>query len=306
MSRRPIPVILITGFLGAGKTTFLNHLLGLPEISSQKLALIINEFGAIGFDSALVAKGSHATYELNKGSLFCICIKTDFIKTLDAITAASDIELVIIEATGVAETRDIEGFFSAHQTAGLFEIHANLCLVDALNFITVVPYLKAVRSQVAWADGIVLNKTSLILAQETDKLVSVLRSINPAAPILRTDFGSIPFDFLAGLKHVRRDGPLLDAPPEAVVSVSIERDAVLDREAFIRLTEQIKGNILRLKGHTDFGSGPVFVEIVGGRLLEKAVSYQITTRTAFTVIAWKMRREELTRLFSQVFKEPFT
>ncbi|MCE5273144.1 GTP-binding protein, partial [bacterium] len=77
MSR--IPIILLTGYLGAGKTTLLNHLLSRPEIRERNVALIINEFGELGVDGRLVEAGTRPVYELNKGSLFCVCIKTDFL-----------------------------------------------------------------------------------------------------------------------------------------------------------------------------------------------------------------------------------
>ena len=80
-----IPIFLLTGTPGAGKTTLLNHLLKQPVFQSGSTCLVINEFGQIGVDGALVEAGDRPMFEINKGSLFCVCVKTDFIKTLKAI-----------------------------------------------------------------------------------------------------------------------------------------------------------------------------------------------------------------------------
>ena len=136
----PIPVILLTGYLGAGKTTLLNHLLAQPEVAEKKLVLIINEFGQLGVDGQLLQPGSYTRYEINKGSLFCICTKVDFIKALQEISRSIHPDLVLIEATGIAQTGDIEAFMSEPVVKDKFAIQANVCVVDALNFIKVVPF----------------------------------------------------------------------------------------------------------------------------------------------------------------------
>jgi G3E family GTPase len=82
----PIPVIIFTGYLGAGKTTSLNTLLNTDWVKSKNIALIINEFGSVGVDGKLVEPGNYAKYEINRGSIFCICTKTDFVKYMTDIS----------------------------------------------------------------------------------------------------------------------------------------------------------------------------------------------------------------------------
>ena len=101
---KPIDVYILTGFVGAGKTTALNGLLRNQTLVSTNPALIINEFGKIGVDGALVEQRDLTRYEINKGSIFCICTKTDFLKALSEIVESGVHQTLLIEATGIAET----------------------------------------------------------------------------------------------------------------------------------------------------------------------------------------------------------
>ena len=92
-----IPTILLTGFLGSGKTTLLNRLI--DHYKSKRTVLLINEFGKVGIDGELLVEGNYEKIELNKGSLFCICVRTDFIFEVETIATQIKPELLIIEAT---------------------------------------------------------------------------------------------------------------------------------------------------------------------------------------------------------------
>ncbi|MBC2745103.1 MAG: hypothetical protein HGJ93_19285 [Desulfosarcina sp.] len=94
-------VYLITGFLGSGKTTLLNRIIqSFPK--DRKLMILMNEFGDIGVDGTLVDDDDLAMLEISKGSIFCVCVKTDFIKGLMDIAQRMQPDVLIIEATGVA------------------------------------------------------------------------------------------------------------------------------------------------------------------------------------------------------------
>ena len=96
-------VFLITGFLGSGKTTFLNRIIDAFP-TDRKLMILMNEFGEIGIDGTLVENDDVEMLEISKGSIFCVCVKTDFIKGLMNIVSTIRPEVLLIEATGVANT----------------------------------------------------------------------------------------------------------------------------------------------------------------------------------------------------------
>ncbi len=300
MSGAPIPILLLTGYLGAGKTTLLNHLLQLPEIRSRRLALIINEFGTLGVDGELVKSGAHAKYELNKGSLFCICIKTDFLRILKKIADEERPELLIVEATGIAEPRDLEDFVEAPHLRERFEIAATICLVDALHFLKVAPMLKAARAQVEWADALVINKLDLAGAHDLTTLHEVLAGMNPEASRVEVIRGEIPPGFIGSLHHRRRRAEPLREPPDPIFSESFNLRGPLDREAFMAAIEKVRPHILRFKGHIDFGRGPVYLELINGQLLERAAIEKSRGHAAFVIIAWRIRQALLRQPFDEL------
>ncbi len=300
--KEPIPIILITGYLGAGKTTLLNHLLGLNSIRSQNPALIINEFGSLGVDGSLIAPGDWTIFELNKGSIFCICLKTDFLQTLETIALQTRPGLLIVEATGVAETRDLLTMAEDPSLKNAFQVRGNICIVDALNFIKVAPMLKAAREQVMRADALIINKSDLVPEEELSRLREVLHSLNAGAPMAAVQYGRIDEDFIHTLRHHPRGGELITEPPAPLFSLSIERRNRVNRGMFLKIMEEFRHNILRLKGRVDFGDGPRFCEVVCDRFTERPDTSG-RAGTAFVVIAWNMRQTQLEQALESVFED---
>lgn len=294
----PTPILLLTGYLGAGKTTLLNHLLQLPEIRSRKIALIINEFGPLGIDGKLVAPGNYAKFELNKGSVFCICIKTDFIRTLETIAHEVKPDLVIVEATGVADPCDLGQIIDSPNLKPLFKVGANVCLVDAVGFTQVAAFLRTAKRQVMWADGLVINKSDLVPAGDLPALQAVLGGLNPEAPRTVVSYGRIPGDFLAGLTHRVRIAPVPEAPLADLASASFQPEAPVDEARFRETVSALQGRLLRLKGTLCFRDRPLFVEVINGRITEKEPPVSLP-RTAFTAIGWTISKDELVAAFSR-------
>jgi G3E family GTPase len=289
----PIPVTLLTGYLGAGKTTLLNHLLGSSDWSERKLAVVINEFGTLGVDGNLLRPGGYTKYEINRGSVFCACTKLEFLAALGQIANSGPVDQVLIEATGIAETGDLEAYFDEPSLAGKFSVRANLCVVDAPNYTKVLPYLKAVRSQVEHADGLILNKADLAAPAELARLEMILAEINPRAPRAIVRHAAVSAEFFEGLTHQRVTRWPIGAPPSDVVSLSLTTTRITDRGRFLDAIRGLGSRLLRLKGNIDFGDGLRFVELAGDTLHEKAACAGLVPHTAFTAIGWRISREEL-------------
>jgi G3E family GTPase len=290
-----IDVWILGGYLGAGKTTALNALLQSGPLASSAPALIINEFGKIGVDGALVQRRDLTRFEINKGSLFCICTKTDFLKALSEIAESGKHKAVLIEATGIAEPVDIENFLTEGPHAGYFRMRGNLCIVDAANFTQVAAYLKPATSQVRWADAIVINKCDLAEPHVLETLRDLLRKINPAAPMMETTFGKVDSAFLNAVVHRSRNENLVPCAPEQIFAVSFSTNKTVNENQFNALLRRLDRSILRLKGNVAFDSGPAFVEVVCGKVSKKdpvaAISTQNSSATAFTVIAWNADKQ---------------
>jgi len=295
---KQIDIWLVTGYLGAGKTTAVNTLLRSDRFSNKKLALVINEFGKMGIDGQLIDSGDYDKFEINKGSIFCICTKTDFIRIFQEIGQLRP-DVVLIEATGIAETSDIEKLLYDSTLANIFQIRANLCIIDAHYFIQTAAFLKAAIAQVQWADGLIINKKDLVSFQGLQQVQQVLKELNPAAEQIVTEFGKIEEAFLDKLTHQSREGDLFECPPEEIPSIYIKSDAMVDRDCFYETLETLKDHILRFKGDVCFQDGAMFVEIAGGLITEKPSCNAFNAKTAFTVIGWKIEKQRLENAFQQ-------
>lgn len=293
-----IPVTLITGYLGAGKTTFLNHLLSLPLWKGKRLALLINEFGALGVDGQLVRPGKYAKYEINRGSIFCTCTKVEFLKTLRHIAALPRCDGVLVEATGIAVTGDLMTCFNDPMLAGAFHIRANICLIDGLNFVKVLPFLEAARNQVECADGLVVNKTDLMPKGELSRLRAILAEMNSEASLVSVINGNVEAAFLDKLSHREKRLAAVSRPPKNVVSASFETEVKIDRVHFIKMITDLGQKLLRLKGNVDFHTGLKFVELAGGVIMEKPPCKSLSTVTSFSAIAWRLTADQLQRHFN--------
>ncbi|MFL5282111.1 MAG: CobW family GTP-binding protein [Rhodopila sp.] len=178
-----IPVSIVTGFLGSGKTTLISHLLRDPVYG--RIAVIVNEFGEIGLDHDLIASSDDSVLTLNTGCL-CCAIQTDLARTLMTLferRAAYD--RVLIETSGLADPspmlqvmmadRDV---LATHQTPGV------VTLVDTVHGERTLAQHAEARSQVALADRLLISKTDL--AAPADGLLAMLDGLNPTAPRMST------------------------------------------------------------------------------------------------------------------------
>jgi len=296
--RQPVAVWLLTGFLGAGKTTTLNNLLRDPLFGDANVALLINEFGSMGVDGALVAPGDYSKYEINSGSIFCACTQAELLKALTTIADGTRIDHLIIEATGIAQTCDVERILALPVLTGAFDVRGNLCLVDAENFIRTAAFMQAAVAQVRWADALLINKTDLVDEAQLAQLQEVLGSLNDRALQRSVIQGRLPEGFLEQLAHCPGPSHDADQRPEGIVTVSVQSSGIIDRTAFFETLRRLDREILRLKGNVRFAEGVCFVEKVHRSVIEKEACSDLGGETAFAVIGWGTSKQELSDAFA--------
>lgn len=190
MDQERLPVTIITGFLGAGKTSLLNKLISKhPE---KKFAIIENEFGQTGIDGGLIAAASDAIFELNNGCI-CCSLGDDFLQTLEKLLGSSyEFNHLLIETTGIADPLGIvDAFISGNPIQQKFRIDSVVCVADAANMEDLIDEQPEIRKQLALADLVLINKTDCVHSDYLSELTSMIQSINPLAKIYPTTYGQI-------------------------------------------------------------------------------------------------------------------
>ncbi|HUG21068.1 CobW family GTP-binding protein [Piscinibacter sp.] len=197
-----IPVTVLTGFLGSGKTTVLNCLLSRPELADT--AVIINEFGPVGIDHLLVDHVAENMRLLASGCL-CCTVRGDLIETLGTLAdrrARGEIRFdrVIVETTGLADPAPVLHTLMADPAvAPHFRLDGVVTTVDAVNGAgTLQRHAEAVK-QVGVADALLLTKTDLASASDADALAAQLARLNPGARIRRVVDGAVDPEHVLGV-----------------------------------------------------------------------------------------------------------
>ena len=180
-----VPILLLTGFLGSGKTSLLNRLMASRPVSRGKIAIVVNEFGDVGIDGSLLPSDMTRQVELPGGCVCCV-LNEDLDKTLtELLDTSPDVEMIIIETTGVAEPLPISWALEAEPLAARVRLAAVITVVDATHFESARSLSSSVDPQVEHADILVLSKTDLLDAGVApDDLVDTLRELNPPAPLV--------------------------------------------------------------------------------------------------------------------------
>ncbi|WPV64591.1 GTP-binding protein [Chitinophaga sp. LS1] len=180
---QPKPVTIITGFLGAGKTTFLNELLIAEK--RGKYAIIENEFGKESIDGELVMDISDNIFEMSSGCL-CCNLNEDLVALLiDLSNKASAFEELIIETTGIADPSSVAlPFLIDPVVTRYYQLQRVICLVDARNISYELATTEEARKQISFSDILLISKTDLVSDEELAGIHNLLKEINPFAIIL--------------------------------------------------------------------------------------------------------------------------
>lgn len=185
-----IPVTIITGFLGAGKTTLINNLI--KEYPEKKFAIIENEFGEIGLDGSFIIGADENIFELSNGCI-CCSLNNDFYELINKLlTGNYDFNHLLIETTGIADPISIvNAFLSDYEIIERFAIDSVICLVDAVNIEDLINSEPEVRKQLAIADIILLNKVDLVRTGYSDELKDKMQEFSQLARIYPTSKADI-------------------------------------------------------------------------------------------------------------------
>ncbi len=244
-----IPVSVVTGFLGSGKTTLISRILCDPAFG--RTAVIVNEFGEVALDHDLIASSDDSVLTLSTGCL-CCSVQTDLARTLmDLFARRQDYDRVLIETSGLSDPVPIlQSMMTDQAVAATHQIPFVVTLVDTVHGEATLRDHPEARHQVALADRILLSKIDVQMA--TNSLLSALQGLNAAAP--RMTAAGVASADLFGTSTV---GTRIDQAPRGsahsgIETVSIVRDRPVPALALALLlqamAEHCGARLLRLKG----------------------------------------------------------
>ena len=187
---------LVTGFLGAGKTTFLKRLVRC--FPGRRLALIVNEYGREGVDGALLSGLGATLTEIDNGSIFCSCRLEQFEASLRAALADGP-DVILVEASGLSDPTGADRILGQREKFPGLTYAGAICLVDAARFHKVYASSGVCRRQLAAADLILINKTDLVSPEQVALVRAEVEAQRPGRPVHEPSFGMLDPSWLSAL-----------------------------------------------------------------------------------------------------------
>lgn len=313
--RPKIPVTIVTGFLGSGKTTFINNLL--LQNYDVRIGLIENEFGDVSIDSKLIANYKPQNILELKNGCICCSLFNEFSLALQELIKKNDhLEQLIIETTGIADPGPIiEPFFQDPDLERMFELRGTICLVDSVNYQEEIGLFEQ-QKQIILSDLIIINKVGDANADRLAYIRKKISALNKTAQVIETNFAFLDSSHLYVLHPQIQDEFVkklrkpfyCEHETSDFYSFTIRFGGYINeskfREWFKYFASVYRKQIFRIKGLVNFEDNPItgIVQSVGGmiNISEGSVSNPYEPlENVFVFIGKEISKFEVEKLFEQ-------
>ncbi len=331
MNHKPkTKVFIVTGFLGAGKTTLVKRILrATPDLS--KTALLVNEFGKVGVDGSLIRQTAAADIvELSSGCI-CCSLKTDMIQVLQKIKYEYSPEQILIEATGVADPVSVVEVLREQPLVAEFLLEKTITVLDSDLWEARESFGTVFRNQITRADLILLNKVDLLDPDAIPVILKEIKVVSPKAlaiPSLHCNIDPDLFWAVSDLKdkdvqnRAARTGSIFESydpvkdeyadpdldrtdisqPDKAgFQTFSFKSQAPMDKAGFDDFLASVPLHLFRIKGPVKFENQTRMLNFVGGRIGWEPWCETDFTRLAFT--GWSVREQDVLEQVNACLKQ---
>ena len=320
MSKREVPVVLITGYLGSGKTTLMQHLLTQED---RKVALIVNDMGSVNIDASILGKTKNqvAQIEMVEMQNGCICctLKDEFMEEIERLADDDSIEAIFVEASGISEPSSIAGAFVDYEQSTDTRVYLKTVVsvvdVDRIykEFLNELSdeedtqegdIINLIIDQIEFCNVMLLNKTDLLTDKELDEVKGALRGLQRDAKMIPCINGKVSLDLLIGGEDFDYEDVLASSSVQralnecnpaddtacvdeyGITSFVYEKKEPFNRQAFEKLVDEYPRTLIRTKGYIWFSDDPDRIQ-----LFEQAGQNASITKMTEWVSTWS--KEEL-------------
>ena len=261
----------ICGFLGSGKTTLMRRIIG-ERGNREPMAVIVNEFGDVGIDGAILSGQSVDMVEITSGCL-CCTLKGSLVSALEELRDKKGRRRVVIEATGVAQPAELLEVLADPALKGSIEVGPVVTVIDAATFMGLRRVLGTFYTeQIRSADVLLLNKTDLARPDHLETVRAEIIALNPRATVVATERCNVRLDMILDSERgvagpsALEQGLASPAPSASFVSFAVPTPFDADRAKVEQFFTRLPAEIVRAKGFMRLGGQACTVQFAAGQL----------------------------------------
>jgi len=252
-------IIVVHGFLGSGKTSFIRSLL--KKYKTARIGLLINEYGTINIDAQLIKEQAIIKSEISQGSIFCSCKSNEFVEWMIKLVQMP-LDYIIVEASGLANPNSLDRLMDfVAKTVDKSLDYYNITMIDAKQFMKLKDVLMMINKQLAIADILLINKLDLVGEQQVTELINYLSVFEK--PLMMAKYGIVDLDIDIINHSPKNSQQGINYQQLDLMTMELNVSGV-DKLTMERYLQEISSEVLRVKGINRLTDGDYILQVASG------------------------------------------